>query len=238
MIAVVGAGRIGRALVAALPEVAGPFGRGFDGHDADGQLFEVVLLAVPDGEIAAAAAAIVPGPLVGHCSGATGLDVMGSHEAFSIHPLMTVTANGAPFEGASAAVAGTTERALSTARSLAIALGMRPVQIADEDRVAYHAAASIGANFLITLEDAAEQLMRSAGGDREMLVPLVRAAVENWARIGGKGAMTGPIARGDEDTVARQRAAVEERTPELLELFDALAESTRRLAARTDQPAG
>ena len=55
--------------------------------------------------------------------------------------------------------------------------------------------------------------------------------MENWARLGAADALTGPIARGDEETVARQRAAVEERTPELLALFDALADATRALAA-------
>ena len=65
-----------------------------------------------------------------------------------------------------------------------------------------------------------------------MLVPLVRAAVEAWARDGGELALTGPIARGDHETVARQRAAVAERTPDLVEVFDALAAATARLAAR------
>ena len=51
------------------------------------------------------------------------------------------------------------------------------------------------------------------------------------SRFFGSGALTGPIARGDEATVARQRAAVAERTPELLALFDALAAATRDLAA-------
>jgi predicted short-subunit dehydrogenase-like oxidoreductase (DUF2520 family) len=60
----------------------------------------------------------------------------------------------------------------------------------------------------------------------------VRASVENWAAQGAGPALTGPIARGDEDTVARQREAVQERTPELLPLFDALADATRRLARR------
>ncbi len=63
-------------------------------------------------------------------------------------------------------------------------------------------------------------------------MPLVRAAVEAWALQGGERALTGPIARGDSDTVARQRAAVTERTPDLLEVFDALAAATARLAAR------
>ena len=60
----------------------------------------------------------------------------------------------------------------------------------------------------------------------------MRAAVENWARLGAGGALTGPIARGDEATVARQRAAVAERAPDLLPLFDALADATRALAGR------
>jgi predicted short-subunit dehydrogenase-like oxidoreductase (DUF2520 family) len=61
-------------------------------------------------------------------------------------------------------------------------------------------------------------------------VPLVRAAVENWGRLGAAEALTGPIARGDEATVARQRAAVQERAPDLLPLFDVMADATRALA--------
>jgi predicted short-subunit dehydrogenase-like oxidoreductase (DUF2520 family) len=169
---------------------------------------------------------------VGHSSGATGLDVLAPHEAFGLHPLMTVPREGADFAGAGCAVAGTTERALQAAHRLAAALGMIPAAIADEDRIAYHAAASMASNFLVTLEDAAEQLLVTAGAPRQLLVPLVEAAVANWARNGGRAALTGPIARGDEGTVTRQRAAVHERTPELLPLFDVLADRTRALATR------
>jgi predicted short-subunit dehydrogenase-like oxidoreductase (DUF2520 family) len=229
-IAVVGAGRLGSALSAALTaagfHVRGPLGRGADVHGAT-----AVLLCVPDGEIAAAAAFIAPGPLVGHCSGATGLDVLAPHEAFSLHPLMTVPAGTGTdvLRGAGCAVDGSTPRALAAAEALAAALGMRATRVADEDRAAYHAAASIASNFLVTLEGAAERLAATAGVDRELLAPLVRAAVENWAARGAEDALTGPIARGDEETVARQRAAVEERTPDLLPLFDALTEATRAL---------
>lgn len=108
---------------------------------------------------------------------------------------------------------------------------MQAFEIADSDRAAYHAAASIASNFLVVLEDAAEQLMRTAGADRSMLAPLVRAAMENWAAVGGRRALTGPIVRGDEAVVARQRTAVAERTPELLAMFDVLCERTRELAA-------
>jgi predicted short-subunit dehydrogenase-like oxidoreductase (DUF2520 family) len=88
----------------------------------------------------------------------------------------------------------------------------------------------MASNYLVALEDAAERLMATTGAARDLLIPLVRATVDNWARDGAR-ALTGPIARGDEATVERQRAAVEERTPELLELWDALAGSTRELAA-------
>ncbi len=225
--AVVGKGRMGHALVAASDRFEGPFGRGFDG---DG--YGAVLLAVPDAKITIAAAAIFPGRLVGHCSGAHGLTRLGTREAFGLHPLMTVTAAGASFVGAGAAVAGTTPRALAFARSLASELGMVAVEVRDEDRAAYHAAASIASNFLVTLEDAAERLLSTTGADRSILVPLVRAAVENWATLGGPAALTGPVARGDEATIARQREAVTDRTPELLALFDAFVDRTRALAAR------
>jgi len=226
--AIVGAGRLGTALAAALRvtglAVEGPLGRGATPHA------DAVLLCVPDGEIAAAATALARGPLVGHCSGATRLDVLAPHEAFGLHPLMTVPAGGAPpFAGAGCAVAGTTPRAEAFARGLAERLGMRATTVADDDRAAYHAAASIASNFLVTLEGAAERLAATAGVERALLAPLVRAAVENWARLGAEDALTGPIARGDEATVARQRAAVADRTPDLLPLFDALVEATRAL---------
>jgi predicted short-subunit dehydrogenase-like oxidoreductase (DUF2520 family) len=97
---------------------------------------------------------------------------------------------------------------LALACELADAVGMRPVEIAEPDRPTYHAAASIASNFLITLEAAAERLGATVGLEREQLVPLVRATVENWARLGPERALTGPVARGDEATIKRQREAV------------------------------
>jgi len=229
-IAIVGRGRLGPALAAAFDatgrRVLGPFGRGADGAGAD-----VVLLCVPDGEIGAAARAVTArdGLIVGHCSGATGLGVLRPHEALGLHPLMTVTHAGAAFAGAGCAIGGSTLRALHVAESLAVAVGMRPFPVADDDRAAYHAAASIASNFVVTIEAAAERVAATAGVPRAALVPLVRAAVENWAALGAEEALTGPIARGDEGTVARQRDAVAERTPDLLPLFDALVATTRGL---------
>jgi predicted short-subunit dehydrogenase-like oxidoreductase (DUF2520 family) len=227
--AIVGKGRLGRALASGLRDagvdVLGPLGRGSDGGETD-----LVLLCVPDDAIVAAAAAVAPGPIVGHCSGATTLDALGEREGFSLHPLMSVPAEGpARFAGAFAAVAGTSERAHAVATALAYRLGLTPVTVADADRAAYHAAASIASNFLVTLEAAAERLAASAGVGRDALVPLVRATVENWAALGPKRALTGPLVRGDEATVRQQRYAVGERAPELLDLFDSLAAATRAL---------
>ena len=224
---------MGTALAAALADagivVEGPLRRG----EVPSRAASAVLLCVPDGRIEAAAATLAPGRglLVGHTSAATTLDALGPHEAFSLHPLMTVTEQGASFAGATAAIAGATDRALQAAEALALALGMAPLRIDDADRAAYHAAACIASNFLVTLEGLAERLAHTAGLGREPLARLIRATVDNWAQLGAEHALTGPIARGDEQTVARQREAVGERLPLELELFDALADATRRLAA-------
>jgi predicted short-subunit dehydrogenase-like oxidoreductase (DUF2520 family) len=239
-VAIVGHGRLGTAIAAGLTRagvaVDGPYGR----RDPIAESLrtgaarpDAILLCVPDDEIAAVAGAIPGVAPVGHCSGATTLDVLGPHERFSLHPLMTVPADAPAnvLAGAGAAVAGSTPRALAVARELAELLAMRPIEIADTDRAAYHAAASIASNFLVTLEAAAERVGATAGLSRELLVPLVTATVANWAQLGPERALTGPVARGDEHTVERQRAALAQRTPELLELFDACVNATRRLAA-------
>jgi predicted short-subunit dehydrogenase-like oxidoreductase (DUF2520 family) len=230
-VAIVGDGRLGNALAVAL-RAAGVDTTGPEPRGAAPAAVDAVLLCVPDAEIAAAASLVPRGVPVGHCSGATGLDVLNAHQAFSLHPLMSVThdSDAARFKGAGAAIAGSTAPARELARTLAQRLGMRPIELAPGDRAAYHAAASIASNFLITLEAAAERLALTAGMEREDLLPLVRATVENWARLGPERALTGPVARGDELTVTRQRDAVSDRAPDLLALFDALVEATRALA--------
>lgn len=225
-----------RRLAAAGVGVTGPHGRGHDGGTAD-----VVLLCVPDGAIADAAHAVAPraGRLVGHCSGATTLDALAPHEAFSLHPLMTVPDADAPLAGAPCAVAGSTPRALAVAERLGDALGMRALRVDDADRAAYHAAASVAANYLLAVEDLATRVAEGTGLDRQALGPLVRAAVDAWQERGAGPALTGPVARGDDATVARQRAALADRLPAAdLELFDALTAAAGRLATRDREPAG
>lgn len=251
-----GRGRMSAALSAVLASAADleiiVGGRGADGTAEDGAAVDLVLLAVPDAAIADAAGAIRPGPLLGHLSGATGLGALGAREGFSLHPLLTVT--GGPsaaepgpepepgagpaerFAGAYAAVDGTSEHAVAVAESLADRLGLRTFRIAEADRPAYHAAASAASNFLVVVEGLAERLAATAGVPREALAPLAAAALANWRRDGAAAALTGPVARGDEETVARQRAAVAERAPSDLDFFDALVSATRALAARQKGP--
>ena len=236
-VGVVGPGRLGTALAAGLRsagvEVDGPAGRG------EVPRGDAMVLCVPDSEIAAAAAMVAgTARFVGHTSGATPLGILDAAggEAFGLHPLQTFPVGAGPerFRGAGCAVAGSTAEALRVARALAEKLGMRPFEIDDAGRPAYHAAASIASNFLLALEHAAERVAGGAGLEpaeaRALLAPLVRSTVENWVTRGPHDALTGPIARGDEDTVAAQRQAVAETAPELVALFDELAERTRGLA--------
>ena len=234
--AVVGRGRLGRvtarALGAAGVRVIGDGARGSSIERAD-----VVLLCVPDAEIAGVAATLRgTDGWVGHMSGATRLADAGVD--FGLHPLQTFLGTEGPdaFHGIGCAVAGRSPAALEVARALATRLGAHPFPLDDDQRAAYHAAASIASNFTVTLLAAAEQVAASAGLEpsdaRSVLAPLVRSTVENWAAHGPEAVLTGPVARGDAETVARQRDAVASHAPELIALFDALSASTRDLARR------
>jgi len=204
-----------------------------------------VLLCVPDAEIEATARAVAATgaapATIGHVSGATTLDRLAAAGAtegrFSVHPLQTIPDRETDLAGAHAAVAGNTDTALSVATGLAVTLGMHPFRVEETDRATYHAAASIGSNFLVTLEQTAADLLDGIGVEqpREVLAPLLRRSLENWIEAGPE-ALTGPIARGDEVTVARHREAIAERAPESLGTYDALADRTAALARPVEVP--
>lgn len=234
--AVIGRGRLGRVTARALDAV-GVRVLGTGARESAVERADVVLLCVPDAEIAdAAVAQRGSGALVGHMSGATRLGDAGVD--FGLHPLQTFLGTEGPeaFHGIGCAVAGRTPAALEVASELATRLGAHPFALDDDHRAGYHAAASIASNFTVTLLAAAEQVAATAGLEpaeaRRVLAPLVRTTVENWAAHGPEAALTGPVARGDIETVARQREAIAAHAPELLGLFDALRASTRELAQR------
>ncbi len=237
-IAVVGRGRMGSAIARAAAA------QGIDvtlaGREDLSEALagaEVALICVPDSEIAVAARAVAEAAphlrFAGHTSGATGLEPLAGTgaAAFSLHPLQTVPDERAELLGAPAAIDGETTAAADLAERLAAALGMRPFTVPPEARSAYHAAASMASNFLVALEESAARLLADAGIEdgRELLAPLVLRTAANWAEAGGE-ALTGPIARGDEATVARHVEAIAAASPELLPLYEALAERTRVLA--------
>jgi len=238
-VAVVGAGRAGGSIAAAA-QAAGldvTIGsRELNPADAT-----VVLLCVPDAAIPDACAAVAPllesGVFVGHVSGATGLEALATAaargcETFSLHPLQTIPTPKTDLAGAPCAVSGSSAESAAIASALAERLGMRPFDVPEEGRAAYHAAASMASNFLIALEESAARLMESAGVNdaREVLAPLVLRTAANWADAGAE-ALTGPIARGDEATVARHLETLAQKAPELQPLYEALADRTRELGS-------
>jgi predicted short-subunit dehydrogenase-like oxidoreductase (DUF2520 family) len=199
---------------------------------------ELALICTPDSEIASVGETIPEGVIIGHCCGAHGTELFASdRRALALHPLMTVTETTDPsgLHGAWAAVDGTDDQATHMAEALARTCGMSPVRIDSDNRPGYHAAASVASNFLITIEDAAEQIAAAAGLPRAALVPLVQASLSNWAELGSAQALTGPVARGDAATVARQREAIAQTNPDLVALFDSLCQATESLAGRGRQ---
>jgi predicted short-subunit dehydrogenase-like oxidoreductase (DUF2520 family) len=195
-ITVIGAGRAGSAIAARLRE------RGVAvGEDGD-----LRLLCVPDRAIAEVARAIEPGPWVAHVSGGTALAALDPHVLrFSVHPLQTFTLARGPeqLDGAWGAVTAEDDDGHRHALWLAETLGLRPFTLADDRRAAYHAGASIASNFLVTLYRAAAVLVSEAGAPAEALVPLMTRTIENDFEL------TGPISRGDWETVERHRQALQ-----------------------------
>lgn len=210
---------------------------------------EVVLVATPDDEIARAAErlAALPqsweGRVVLHTSGsraASELDALRARGAAtgSMHPLQSFSSPelgvervaGSVFalEGARAAVA--------VARRIARDVGARPVRLRTGRKALYHAAAVLAAGHVTALVDMSLEAMRSAGlGEdeaRAAVLPLVRGAIANVAAAGTVEALTGPFARGDEGTIARNRAALAALDPEIAAVYDMLGERSRAIVRR------
>jgi pantoate--beta-alanine ligase len=218
---VIGAGgRVGSTVSARLAE---------RGVRLDGTGPDVVLLCVPDRAIAEVAAGVEPGPWIAHVSGATPLQALEPHERrFALHPLQSFTKARGPeqLDGAWGAVGAETAEARAVGFRLAEILGLRPFALADDGRAAYHAGAAVASNYLVTLRGAAGSLLEAADAPAEALDPLMKGVIENGFEL------TGPIARGDWETVTRHLAAIRQERPELEELYLVLAEATAAIAGR------
>lgn len=241
LLAIVGAGRVGSSIATAA--VAAGLEVELGSREVGVRNAGIVLICVPDSAIEEAcermAPSLAPGAFVGHVSGASGLDALGAATAagnhlFSLHPLQTIPTAKTDLAGAPCAIAGSSQESLRVVRTLAERLGMRPFEVPEEGRATYHAAASMASNFLIALEESAAGLMKAAGvaDAREVLAPLVLRTAANWADSGAD-ALTGPIARGDETTIALHLEALADKAPELQPLYEALAERTRELGRKT-----
>src|SRR6266545_2081205 len=158
-------------------------------------------------------------------SGATTLDALEPHQRrLSVHPLQTFTRARGPeqLDGAWAAVTAESDDARAVGFWLAETLGLRPFELDDTARPLYHAGAAIASNYLVTLHEVAADLFRAAGAPPEALVPLMRRTIENGFEL------TGPIERGDWETVEAHRRAIRAARPDLEPLYDVLAEATAR----------
>lgn len=231
-IRLIGPGRAGRSLAAALRSVGvavpDPLRPGDDVSGA-AEGVDAVVIATPDRAVAEVASAVrpVPGVVVVHLSGALGLDVLAPHaRRGSLHPLVTLPDAEVGCErllgGATFAVAGD-----PLVAELAAVLGGSTVAVPDGQRARYHAAATVAANHVVTVLGQVERLAAAAGVELDLFLDLARSAVDDVARLGPARALTGPAARGDEETLARHRAvlAADDRA-----LYDAVAGAARRLA--------
>jgi predicted short-subunit dehydrogenase-like oxidoreductase (DUF2520 family) len=212
----------------------------------------IVLITTPDRGIAAACGRIARGggfrrgALVAHASGANGLDLLeaargaGALRAL-LHPLQSVPSR----ERGVVNLPGSYFRieadpgARRRVRALVRALGGRVLSLprwtaGPESAALYHAGAVAASNYLVTLLAFATRHLETLGASRQQalraLLPLVRGTLENVERLGIPAALTGPIARGDAETVASHVAALRERAPRLLDLHRQLARATVPLA--------
>ena len=209
---------------------------------------DAVIIAVRDDRIPEVAARLVsegrlrPGQILLHTSGAnparTILAVALQHvrAVGTLHPL-------ASFADARVAVEGLHEVAFgiegdAPARAVATrivqALGARAVILEAEDLALYHAGAVIASNYVVAMADTARSLLIKAGVPADqalpVLIPLLTSVVQNLARVGLPGALTGPVERGDVMVVERHLGTLAARAPELVELYRLVGRDVLRLA--------
>ncbi len=274
-VGVIGAGRAGTALGAALARAGHAVVAASAVSDASvqraraafpgavitdpGQVLrraDLVLLTVPDDVLPglvsglAATGAPVEGRLLAHASGRHGLAVLEPAARrgglpLALHPVMTFTGRSDDVDRLSGTCFGVTapEMLRPAAEALVIEMGGEPVFISEENRDLYHAALAGAANHLITLVAQAADLLEAAGvtNPARLLGPLLSASLDNALRLGDAG-LTGPVARGDAETVAAHVAALgaaESASPAAVAAYIAMARLTadRALATGLLKPA-
>jgi len=231
---IIGRGRAGSSLAGAIEalevwSIDGVLGRDGDVAGAAAGV-DLLVLAVPDAAVAEVAASIEPVPttVVAHLSGSLGLAPLASHARRAVlHPLVSLPD---PMIGAArlggGAWFGLAADGDPLAADLVALLGGHAITVAEADWARYHAAAAIAANHLVGLLGQVERVADSIGLPLVAYLDLARGAVDNVGALGPAAALTGPVARGDETTLARHRAAL---PPDEVAAYDAGVALCRRL---------
>ena len=179
-------------------------------------------------------------PLAGkvflHCSGSMGLEVLaplqrkGAHVG-SLHPLQSFAGGATELAGVYMAMDGD-EAACAAAQQIATTVGGHPFQVPAAERAAYHAAACICSNYAVAVEALAQGLMSRWLGNEEAawqaLLPLFKGTAANLqSTTSPRTVLTGPIARGDVNTVEKHLAVL---PPDLVDVYCSLGLATTELA--------
>jgi predicted short-subunit dehydrogenase-like oxidoreductase (DUF2520 family) len=205
---------------------------------------ELVLIAVPDDVLRALVAGLATtdswraGQIVAHTSGAHGISVLDPAAArgvlaLALHPAMTFAGRPEDLDrlaGASFGVTAPVEMR-AVAEALVVEIGGEPVWVPELARPLYHAALSLGSNYLVTLVSDCVELLAGAGVEQpvNLLAPLLSAALDNALRL-GDAALTGPISRGDAATVAIHVDTLGREAPAELATYVALGRRTAERA--------
>lgn len=210
---------------------------------------EVLFITVNDDAISstaeriAAAGVRLKGAVVAHTSGALTSDALSALKSSgaslgSMHPVQTFSGAHRDVRNLSGiyyALEGEAA-ALSRLREIVRALNGKALEIRKEDKVRHHLACVMASNYVVTLVNVAANLLKPIGLNEEeakqVLLPLLRASVRNVAGRSLATALTGPIARGDTDTVRRHLSLMQQEYPDLLPVYAELARMTVRLAAK------
>lgn len=260
-IGILGAGRLGGSLAAALARAGYPvravasrapasaarvaaLAAGARVLDAAALAAACDLVFITTGDAAVPVVAATtpwrPGQTVAHCSGVLSLDALdpardAGAAVASFYPMQTFAGEPAPadWEGITVALeGGDADRARLA--GLAAALGARTLTLEPEQKALYHAAAVMLSNYTVALMSASARLWQALGFERTAavaaLLPLLRGTERNLARHGLPGALTGPIARGDVETIERHVRALDQWAPDLLPLYAVLARPAIALA--------
>lgn len=258
-VGVVGAGRVGAVLAAALHAAGHDIVAAAGESDASLRRIadllpgvanekpsvvardcDLLLLTVPDDMLPnvvamlTASGSIHEGQYVVHTSGRHGLDVLAAAKAvgarvIAMHPAMTFTGTSLDVDRLRGCVFGLTAEGSErgVAESLVADLGGREMWVPEEMRTLYHAGLAHGANHLVTLVTEAMELLAAAGADdpASTLRPLLTAALDN-ALDQGDAALTGPIVRGDVNTVSAHLEEISAKAPQTLASYVAMARAT------------